>query len=203
VVSGLSGYAWADDINPPPWRGGIGTTFTHWGFGTNDNTPSPDNEVNPYGSASAEVWPGVGQLWWATWGGRDGVWPLSGAMEFEIPNRPYPFEYKDIWVQVTWAQQAPGTYPIVSETLSAENGTVINEVTLEATGEPYPAGEHWMHTTYLIHIEPNPSYEIVRIDGAVMVDQVVIDTQCIPEPVTLSLLSLGLGGAAVLRRRRR
>ena len=50
-----------------------------------------------------------------------------------------------------------------------------------------------------LNIEPNPAFEIVRIDGAVMVDEIVIDTICIPEPASLALL--GLGGLALMRRR--
>ena len=190
----------ADDVFPPPWRGQEGTTQAVWEFGTSDPSPSPDFEFNPYGPSNMNVYAGVGQEWWDIWGGRQGVWPLSGTIEVEIPNRQEPRPYKDIWVQVTWAPQAPDTYPLVSETLSGQAGGLINEIQLEPTLEPPPADDFWYHSTYLIHIEPNPAWEIVRIDGAIMVDQIVIDTICIPEPATMLLLSIG--GLAVLRKKR-
>ena len=155
--------AFGDDMYPPPWRGEEGTTLTIWEFGTDDPEPLPDFEFNPYGQASAAMYPGVGQEWWDLWGGRQGVWPLSGTSEFTIPNRPEPLPYKDIWVQITWAPQAPDTYPLVSEKDSATPGTVINELQLEATLEDPPADDFWYHTTFLIHLEPNPDFEIVKI----------------------------------------
>jgi len=89
----------------------------------------------------------------------------------------------------------------VSEKDSATPGTVINEIQLDPTLEPPPADDFWYHTTFLIHLEPNPDFEIVKIDGAVMVDEIVIDTICIPEPSTVALLILG-AGAFFLRRKR-
>ncbi len=169
----------------PPWRGDDGSTFASWDFPTNDSTPAPDVEDNPYGPAQMEVWTGIGQEYWTTWGGRDGVWPLSGTIEVEIPNNDAPNPYKDIWVQLVWAPQAPGTFPIVSEVDSGEVGTLFSEIQLEPTGEDPPAGDFWYQTSYLIHLEPNPSSEIIKIDGAVMIDQVIIDTICVPEPVSL------------------
>ena len=192
--------SFADDIHPPPWqRGSDGTTMAQWEFLTSDPNPIPDILSNRYGPTIMSVYPGVGQAWWEIWGDRDGVWPLSGTIEIEIANRPEPLPYKDIWVQVTWAEQAPGTAPYVWETISGLDAQLIDEIPLGPTAELPPAGDTWWHSTYLIHIEPNPDFEIVRIDGAVMIDEIVIDTICIPEPATLGLLLIG--GLALLRRR--
>ena len=73
--------ALGDVLFPPPWRGQEGTTSTAWEFGTSDPQPLPDLEDNPYGDASAVMYPGVGQAWWDVWGGRQGVWPLSGTSD--------------------------------------------------------------------------------------------------------------------------
>jgi hypothetical protein len=72
-------------------------------------------------------------------------------------------------------------------------------VDIGPTGEPAPAGANWWHSTYNLRIYPNPDFEILRIDGTVMVDQIVIDTICIPEPAALILLAFG--GLLLLRRR--
>lgn len=192
--------ALADDLYPPSWRGQDGTTFAQWEFLTDDPNAPADLESNPYGDAMLTAQTGQQQYWEAQWGGRDGVWPLSGVIEVYIPNRPEPLPYKDIWVQITWAQQATGTMPLVWEKDSGITATLENEVPLENTLEPPPAGATWMHSTYSIHIEPNPDFETVRIDGAIMVDELVIDTICAPEPTALALLALG--SLVVVNRRR-
>jgi hypothetical protein len=188
----------ADDLNPPPWRGWAATTYQEWEFSNDNPTPAPDYQNNPYGAPGAHAWPGTGQAWWNVWGGRQGVWPLSGAMEFYIPNNPVQNDYKDIWVQITWAKQAFVSTPILS---SLPGGTVqlLNQVDIGPTGEPPPAGANWWHSTYNIRIYPNPNFETIRIDGTIMVDQVVIDTICIPEPA--SLVTLAMGVLILLRRR--
>jgi hypothetical protein len=192
--------ALADDILTPPWdRGADGTTFARWEFSTPDPNPIPDEEINPYGPAEASVWTGVGQGWFDMWGGRQGVWPLSGAAEIMIPNRPEPYPWKDIWVQITWAAQVPGAVPLPGELVWGGIAELVQEQPLEPTMELPPVGETWMHSTYLIHLEPNPDHEIIRIDGSIMIDELVIDTICIPEPMTLGMLALG---ALALRRRR-
>lgn len=195
----LPSAAQADDLFPPPWRGQAGTTFQEWTFPDANQTPAPDSVNNPYGMPTAQVWPGTGQWWWSTWGGRPGVWPLSGAMEFTIPNQLVPNPYKDIWIQLTWAKQAFMSMPTVSS-LPAGTLELVREVPLGPTGEPPPAGAEWWHSTYKIRIYPNPAWEVVRIDGTIMVDQIVIDTICVPEPATMALL--GLGSLVLLRRRR-
>jgi hypothetical protein len=199
-----SSLAVADDLHPPAWRGLPGTTFEEWKFLTPNPTPLPDLVNNPYGMPGSHVWPGTGQTWWPVWGAREGVWPLSGAMELYIPNAPPPNEYKDVWLQLTWAKQAFASAPIIS---SNPGGTIqlLSQVDIGPTGESPPAGANWWHSTYNLRIYPNPNFETIRIDGTVMVDQVVIDTICVPEPSTFVLLgmgAIGLLGHAWRRRKR-
>jgi len=185
--------AFADDLNPPSWRGQAGTTWGIWEFNTNNPNPLPDQGYNPYGTPSTQVTPGLFQSWQPNWGGRSGVWPLSGEIWITIPNNPVANPYKDIWVQLTWAEQATGNTPLVLAT-APENtaSSLVNQVAL---------GGGWYHSTYSIRLYPNPNQETLLITGGINVDQLVIDTRCVPEPSSILALSAGLIGL-VLRKRR-
>ncbi len=196
IVCVTVGSAFADDLNPPSWRGQPGTTFGEWEFSTSDPNPLPEpGYLYPYTMPSTDIEPGLFQSWMDSWNGRQGVWPLSGQITVTIPNSPEPLNEKNIWVQLTWAPQAPDVFPAVSETRFGVPSSLVEESAL-------PDG--WYHSTYEIQLEPNPDWETVLITGGINVDEMVIDTQCVPEPGTLVLLALcGLtfGGFAMFRRR--
>jgi hypothetical protein len=46
-----------------------------------------------------------------------------------------------------------------NQPLSSNVASVVHEMILGPTGEPAPR-ETWFHTTFLIHLEPNPAHEI-------------------------------------------
>lgn len=182
----------ADDLFPPPWRGHPGSTWAVWEYSTPNPNPLPDLGFNPYGVPSTQIYPGVGQNWWAELDGRQGVWPLSGEIWIDIPNRPEPNPWKDIYIQLTWEPQAPGNTPFVLTTAPQQvNGTLVQQIPLDGL---------WMHSIYTIRLEPNPALETILITGGINVDEVVIDTICIPEPMTLGLLAIG--GVFAMRRNR-
>lgn len=185
----------ADDINPPPWRGEPRTTFALWEFSTPDIFPPPDVFDNPFGPPELEVNP-FGDGWLPSYNGRQGVWTLSGDIFVDIPNFPEPLDMKWIWIQLTWAPIPfePNPFPTVVEELTPGGpyaGESINVI---------PIGpEDWIHETFLIELFPNPDRERIHIFGDIYVDELVIDTICIPEPAGMLMLVVALAGLLTRR----
>jgi hypothetical protein len=207
VVSAVVGVmlvvnaAWAEDYNPPPWRGGENTTSAQWLF--NDasyDLVAPDvfssNPTLAAGTFSIEYDP-PDTVWLSSWNGASGVWRLESPsnITMEIPNFDNDGLQKEIWMQLTYIADGAGEPFIYTDPLFS------GEVT---TSDPVADGLYW-NITYHIIIEPNPASETIWIqplDCTLYLDQIVIDTICtVPEPATICLF--GLGALALLRKRKR
>jgi hypothetical protein len=189
----------ADDIYPPPWRGQPGTTMQQWKFSVDNRQPLPDLVNNPYGNPTMTIVPFPPE-WYASYGDpyqRYGVYPLSGVIEIDIPNAPSPNEFKEIWIQLVWAPEAQNPNGVPGIVITAPGSQVTTNKILQETC----AGVPWRYTEWEYILVPNPTTEHIKIYGDVLVDQLVIDTRCAPEPATMALL--GLGGLGMLFRRKR
>jgi hypothetical protein len=194
IIGAVVGSALADDLYPPPWRGLPGSTYQQWEFSTNANPAAPTYVNNPYGTPSAMV---LGNFPYTRWKntdyGHQGVWQFEDFMVFMLPNADIQNPVKYIWVQVTYSADG-GADPMLF-TIPPDVGVVqtVNKTQLDA---------YYWHGTYLLTIEPNPVSEQLWLeprDCTIYVDQVVIDTICIPEPSVFALMALG--GILSLRRR--
>ncbi len=115
--------AYADDWNPPNWRGNSGTSWVQYEFLTDDPTPDPDGGFLPFGTPSITVTPGPGAGWFERVPGYMpnssptnpsgyGWWNLSGEIDLWMPNSPILNPHKEIWIQLTWSPQALGNLPV-------------------------------------------------------------------------------------------
>jgi uncharacterized protein (TIGR03382 family) len=196
-----SAAALADDLTPPPWRFNPGTTVQHWDFSAGPGGGAPDALPlnNPFGIPN--MVPTSGATWLPTIAGRNDVWQIAGgSLQFDIPNTGVQTHQKNLWLQVTYLANAavpPPSYFISGPTgvFTQTGSSIIN----------LPGG--WVHELTTWNVGVCPPFERLVIQpnvaGAIsIIDQVVVDTQCIPTPTPGTASLLGLGGLLVARRRR-
>lgn len=203
-----SAPAYSHDVFQPAWRGDPGSTLQIWEFGNNGNPAVPDLVDNPYGGgvdpAVANITLGSFASGWlqqlSGLGNQQGYWDLGGdgaVIVLDIMNAPIANPYKEIWVQVTYFKDLTKA-PIVDVPAAT-----MWDVPQYQVVENVSTGGQWVVEMSQWRIYPNPDHEqiIITTDpmwGAV-IDQIVVDTICIPEPGSIGILLLA--GIAVIRRR--
>ncbi len=201
----------ADDVIIPPWADQPGTVVAEWDSWTGfPDLMSPDEWYSnppyqlypPYAivDESAELL--------ESYEGRGNVIKLNGddELKFHMTNFGDGGEdsYKDIWIQVTYHPIDPNQYFWFAVT--ADIAGISDEFFVDQVDR----GGGWYTVAVRCQIWPNPSYEEISLnffDFSVdeplypaYVDQVVINTRCIPEPATICLL--GLGALSLIKRKK-
>lgn len=177
------------DLNPPDWRGHERSTYQYWDFSTDNQTPEPEDYKGAFQPLPAEVYPSSGS-WNDELEGHTGVFPLSGDIYVPVYNFSEPLNEKIIWIQLTWLSK--GWTPLVeAKADSLDIQTVIPEWTTGFLIDEQVLNDGWTHSTFKVILRPNPSQELIHIYGSIYIDDLVVDTLCIPEPATLVLMAMG------------
>jgi len=214
----VQSLALADDLFPPPWRGSQNTLTAEWDAWTGfPGLMSPDSWqatprglTAPWAEATAET-----QLL-SEYGGRGNVLmiPDEGTTNveriiFQLDNYDQSNRTKVVRMQFTWYEGIPSNAVNLSDlTVWTDAGGPFDPAFTEV-GHAYDFNTGWTVVAYEFTLAPNPGWERIQADlrpvaaGEAYLDQVVIDTFCVPEPATLSLLALGLAGLIAQRRRQR
>ena len=201
LMLGAGSVAMADDLVLPPWeRGAENSLHQAWEFDTDLRLISTDSD---FGDVLLSV--DTPHDWMADHDQRTGIWPLSGEIDIEIPNAVGGDE-KHIWLQLTWksAEGIDGINPKPAVPFHPNIGVATDpfyESMMISRVADTVLTDGWTHSTFAIDIWPNPSKEWISIKGNIIVDEVVVDTICVPEPTTIALL--GAGGLLFVRRRKR
>ena len=200
-------YATLGDLNPPDWRtkpAGIPpTSLQGWSFSTNDNPAIADVVNNDFGDPTLDITIASPtgryfQTYDAGGGAHQGVWMVTALdyIDIYIPNSGDndPETWKEIWLQIIYSDPG-GTGAQVPIDTNPDYAS-LNREPLQDLGDGY------VLDTYSIIIEPNPPWEEVltfAIQCQIYIDEIVVDTMCVPEPATIILL--GLGGLLLRKRR--
>jgi len=192
----------ADDFSLPPWqRGDAGTTFQAWSFSTSakDNVTADAGFIKPEGAYDPYLY--VNSSY--SYNSSAGAWPL-GELDIFVADfaDTSPGTSKQIQIQLTW-QGASNNYmpPQPSVNVVPEfNGDPSAFPITDISWQNFEPVNGWNRSLFVFIIEPNPTEEWITIKGDIIVDQVIVDTICVPEPASLVLL---FGGALMAFKKRK
>lgn len=191
VLMASCGLALGDDINPPPYRGGPLSVYTHWtpdasGLLSLDQFSSvDDNDPSTYLTPFP---PTVGMD------------PATGIYDFRIPNFVDEMPIKYLRIQMTWTGTTQPPLSLSSQGL--DGGNIVPGVITLASNPLVFTQPDGGYQYFDFEYSPNPDWEQIHVQlpPDALLTQVVIDSiSTIPEPASAGLLALG--SLIALRRR--
>ena len=166
-----------------------GEAYQAWTFDDDENPSVPEINLNIYGDPTAEIKSAAAPPEWVvTLLGRDGVWQADGiTFELDIPNRMVRDPHKEIDIEIGFIGELTNitVFPMPFGVYSVEPVSQDVEVVDPTTG--------WKRLTAKWIIYPNPDRETIcyAFSGDAALDYINVRTICVPEPLTICLLSLG------------
>lgn len=180
-------------------------TYQLWTFNDADNPALPEVNGNPYGTAVAVITVtgyscGADPGWYPTFLGRNGVWASAHTTAtLWIPNAAIRNPYKDVWLTMEFRADLTKTDAEIIATLPIAERIETLSWTITNFGGLY----NWHRLDAYWRIYPNPDEETIFIsivDSGADIDYIEVKTQCIPEPATVGLLSLGVLGLMIRKK---
>ncbi|MCL5103516.1 MAG: PEP-CTERM sorting domain-containing protein [Armatimonadetes bacterium] len=188
---------WDSWQGQPLWdRYGPGTTTQAWEFPHDLYNPAISN--NPYGNPTLNAQGGIPGT--VIWPGGTGIttwyFPNGGEIIIDCPNTPIENPLKRIFIQIT-SDKSPAAIP--TATAAGSTGGLAGPIGI--IGE----GGNWYTYQYLIELRPNPRSEQISIPilFETNVEEVWVNTICVPEPGSMAAMGTGLIGLIGLRRKRK
>lgn len=189
------------DTVEPAWRGQANTTLQAWNFDSASNPALVTVDQNPYGTPSATVFEPDTTIpkktyWMPSDNDHTGVWRIYGwnYMELYLPNSPQENPIKEIWLQITYSAGSIDRKPEIQTQPEYATMQVMQSTVVDAL---------YYHDVIKITLNPNPTEEWIYLlprDCTLYIDEIVVDTICIPEPMTIAIL--GLGGLLLRKRKK-
>lgn len=210
VVCLVTAAAWADDLNPPDYRGEPLSVEAHWNFDTmvtfdNDLPPDMFNSVGGsggetlYNNFSTHIDFSPSGWAWDPMGSLLAVGP-NASFAINAQNWVDLLPLKMVRVQITYKGQAPD----VVEGTGVELAGTDNQ--FDFPGMEVGSFDDGLGNLYEDWIfEPNPDWEqlVVNVPLETLIDQVDFDSISVPEPTTLLGGLLGAAFLLTVRRRTR
>lgn len=182
----------ADDLNPPPYRGGPLSVFSEWQL-------LPGTVI-----LNQTQWNTVGQAPWilSPVPVSTQVTPTSpGLYDFQLPNWKDNMQIKYMRVQLSW-QNGPATpVNVLSQAIWA-NQSILGNIVFASTPALNTSGTGW-YQYFDLTFQPNPEWERVQVQlpaGSLMTQTVIDTVSTVPEPATVAVL--GFGGLMLRRARK-
>lgn len=201
AASWLASPARADDRKPPGWRWTELSVSAEWDFKHDTSPASPDRYEN-YGDGVAHLNHTLprafigGGLVWQPDGSQDGRWfnpgPFVTQIQILLPDWETSNPLKEMRVQVTYTGSMPGFDPVY--------GWIGDDRAIAGRTKHYDEdGYFYEDWTF----QPNPYSEQLFLNVPVQtaIDQIVIDTRCLPAPGTITGAIVAVGIFCVRRRR--